>query len=104
MRGHYDLIVAMARTGILGYGGGPSVIPLFRHEAVVRYKWMSDDEFGETLAVANTLPGPVATKMAAQIGYQQKGIIGAIVAVLAHIFPSTLAIIGLLSVLYTLKD
>ena len=29
-----ELIIAMTRTGILGFGGGPSVIPLIRHEAV----------------------------------------------------------------------
>ena len=104
MKDYYHLFIAMCRTGILGYGGGPSVIPLFRHEAVVRYRWMTDEEFGDMLAFANALPGPIATKLAAQLGYQRKGILGAILSVLAHIFPSTLAIIGLLSVLYTLKD
>ncbi|EHL79475.1 hypothetical protein HMPREF1015_01157 [Bacillus smithii 7_3_47FAA] len=32
-----NLIMAMVRTGIFGFGGGPSVIPLFRYEAVSRY-------------------------------------------------------------------
>lgn len=104
MKGHLDIIMAMIRTGILGYGGGPSVIPLFRHEAVVRYKWISDEEFGDILAFANALPGPIATKMAAQLGYRQKGSLGATVAILAHILPTTLAMVGLLGVLYTLKE
>ena len=50
------LVIGMVRTGILGYGGGPSVIPLIRYEAVTRYKWVSDEEFGEILAIANALP------------------------------------------------
>ncbi len=104
MKDHFDIMMAMIRTGIFGYGGGPSVIPLFRHEAVIRYKWISDEEFGDVLAFANALPGPIATKMAAQLGYKQKGVLGAVVAVIAHIFPTTLAMVGLLSVLYTLKD
>ncbi|WP_332461368.1 chromate transporter [Paenibacillus tianjinensis] len=92
-----QLAVAMCRTGILGYGGGPSVIPLIRHDAVSRYGWLTDDEFGETLAIANALPGPIATKMAAYLGYKLKGVRGAILSVLAHILPSCIAMIALLS-------
>ncbi|WP_017812518.1 chromate transporter [Paenibacillus shenyangensis] len=92
-----ELSWAMIRTGVLGYGGGPSVMPLFRYEAVTRYHWISDDEFGEILALGNALPGPIATKMAAYLGYRGKGIPGAILAVLAHILPSSIAMIVLLS-------
>lgn len=88
---------AMMKTGILGYGGGPSVIPLIRYEAVSYYKWLDDDEFGEILALANALPGPIATKMAAYLGYRLKGWFGAVVAVLAHILPSSVAVVALLS-------
>lgn len=94
---YMELTFGMFRTGILGYGGGPSVIPLIRHEAVVRYGWLSDDEFGEVLALANALPGPIATKMAAYLGYREKGVLGAVVAVLAHILPTCIAMILLLS-------
>ncbi|CAH1228240.1 MULTISPECIES: chromate transporter [Paenibacillus] len=98
------LIAGMVRTGILGYGGGPSVIPLIRYEAVVRYKWVSDDEFGEILAIANALPGPIATKMAAYLGYKKQGVLGAIVSVLAHVLPTSIAIIALLGSMYALRE
>ncbi|MFC7677908.1 chromate transporter [Paenibacillus sp. GCM10028914] len=101
---YLNLTLAMFRTGILGYGGGPSVIPLIRHEAVMRYKWISNDEFGEVLALANALPGPIATKMAAYLGYQQKKTLGAIVAILAHILPTCLAMIVLLSAVQYLSS
>ncbi|WP_349774647.1 chromate transporter [Paenibacillus lactis] len=94
---YIELTIGMFRTGILGYGGGPSVIPLIRHEAVVRYHWVNDDEFGEVLALANALPGPIATKMAAYLGYREKGVLGAIIAVIAHIFPTCIAMVALLS-------
>ncbi len=95
--------MAMLRTGILGYGGGPSVMPLFRYEAVTRYKWTDDEEFGEILAIANALPGPIATKMAAYLGYKLKKTSGAVVAVLFHIFPSSIAMIALLSLVTVLS-
>ncbi|MDQ0200643.1 chromate transporter [Neobacillus ginsengisoli] len=98
-----ELILAMLRTGILGFGGGPSVIPLIRYEAVTRYRWLDDEEFGETWAIANALPGPIAPKMAAYLGYRQKGVIGAIIAVLSHIAPTCLATVLLLSLVHVLS-
>lgn len=94
-----ELIIAMLRSGVLGFGGGPSVIPLIRYEAVTRYHWIDDDQFGETLAIANALPGPIATKMAAYLGYKLKGTAGAIISVLAHILPTCLAMVFLLTIL-----
>ncbi|MFI8492332.1 chromate transporter [Peribacillus butanolivorans] len=99
-----ELTVGMMRTGILGFGGGPSVIPLIRHEAVSRYHWLDDDEFGDTLAIANTLPGPIATKMAAYLGYKLKGWPGAFVSVAAHILPSGLAMVFLIAFINVLSN
>ncbi|WP_305038240.1 chromate transporter [Cohnella sp. AR92] len=99
-----QLFWAMFKTGVLGFGGGPSVIPLIRHEAVKNYNWIDNDEFGEILALANALPGPIATKMAAYLGYRKKGTLGATVAVLSHVLPSALAMIALMSVVQTLSS
>ena len=104
LRAYVELAIGFARTGVTGYGGGPSTIPLIEFEAVKKYKWMSEDEFVEILALANTLPGPIATKMAAYIGYKVKGYLGAAVAILTHILPSIIAMIALLGVLYSFKD
>lgn len=104
MKVYMKIVYAMVRTGILGYGGGPSIIPLIRHEAVLRYKWIDDEEFSEILALANALPGPIATKMAAYLGYRCKGVLGAIIAVLAHILPTAIAIITSLGFIYAFKQ
>lgn len=102
--GYKELVVAMVRTGVVGYGGGPSIIPLIRYEAVNRYHWVENEEFGEILAVANALPGPIATKMAAYLGYRCKGLLGAIVAVVAHILPTCLAMLALLGALVIMRE
>ncbi|WP_221567055.1 chromate transporter [Alkalihalobacillus sp. TS-13] len=104
MRPFLDLTIGFARTGVTGYGGGPSTIPLIEYEAVKKYKWMTEDEFGQTLALANTLPGPIATKMAAYIGYKVKGSLGAVVAILAHILPSLIGMVGMLGILYKYRN
>lgn len=99
-----ELAIGFARTGVTGYGGGPSTIPLIEFEAVKKYKWMTEEEFIEILALANTMPGPIATKMAAYIGYKVKGSMGAAVAILTHILPSIIAMIALLGVLYSFRE
>ncbi|KAA9026311.1 chromate transporter [Niallia endozanthoxylica] len=103
MNPYVELSIGFARTGLTGFGGGPSTIPLIEYEVVKKYKWMTEEEFGDVLALANTLPGPIATKMAAYIGYKVKGSLGATVAILAHILPSIIALIGLLGVLYAYR-
>ncbi len=102
-RAYTQIILAMLRIGVLGYGGGPSSIPLFRHEAVTKYAWVSDDEFSEILALANALPGPIATKMAAYLGYRLKHTLGAILAVGVNILPSSIAMMVVLVILTSLQ-
>ncbi|TDK61089.1 chromate transporter [Bacillus salipaludis] len=104
MKPYVDLAIGFARTGITGYGGGPSTIPLIEYEAVKKYHWTSEEEFSEILAMANTLPGPIATKMAAYIGFKVKGTLGATVAILAHILPSIIAMFALLTALYSFRN
>ncbi len=104
MKPYTDLAIGFARTGVTGYGGGPSTIPLIEYEAVKKYHWMTEEEFGQTLALANTLPGPIATKMAAYIGFKVKGNFGAVIAILAHIVPSLLGMIFMLGALYKFRS
>lgn len=99
-----DLFAAFFRIGMLGFGGGPSAIPLFELEAVKKYEWMTSDEFGDTLALANTMPGPLATKMAGYIGYRVNGITGCLVSLFASVVPTVLLMIIFLRVLQQYKD
>ncbi len=99
-----QLFLAFFRVGILGYGGGPSSIPLVHKEVVDHYKWMNDDEFADVLALGNTLPGPIATKMAGYIGYRVAGILGLINATMATILPTIILMIVLLTTISSVKD
>ncbi len=100
----FHIFYAFLKVGLLGYGGGPSSIPLVHKEAVVRYKWLTDDDFGDILALGNTLPGPIATKMAGYIGYRVGGWLGMINAVLATSVPTIVLMILFLTSLTSFKD
>ncbi|URM33490.1 chromate transporter [Cytobacillus firmus] len=99
-----DIFMAFFRVGILGYGGGPSSIPLVHKEVVDKYKWMDTDEFGDVLALGNALPGPIATKMAGYIGYRVGGFLGMVTALAATMVPTIVLMIILLTALNTFKD
>lgn len=100
----WQIFIAFFRVGMLGYGGGPSSIPLVHKEVVEKYKWMSDDEFSDILAIGNTLPGPVATKMAGYIGYRVAGVMGMLNALFATVIPTVVLLVILLTTLSSLKD
>ncbi|MFX3624853.1 MAG: chromate transporter [Ectobacillus sp.] len=100
----WHIFLAFFRSGILGYGGGPSIIPLVHKEVVDRFKWMSDEEFGDVLAIGNTLPGPINTKMAGYIGYRVGGLLGMINAIIATVLPTIIFMIILLTTLVSFKD
>jgi len=99
-----DLFLGFFRIGVLGYGGGPTMIPLVHAEAVQKYGWMTDEEFADVLALGNALPGPIATKMAGYIGYKAGGAAGAAVAIAAMVLPVLAAMILFLGLIYQLKD
>lgn len=101
---YWQLFMAFFVSNILGYGGGPASIPLIQKEVVDRYGWLTVNEFSEMLAIGNALPGPIATKMAGFIGYQEAGILGAFVSLLATIAPSVILLVVLLRILYKYKD
>ncbi|MBB6444450.1 chromate transporter [Bacillus benzoevorans] len=101
---YWDIFWSFFIANILGYGGGPATIPLIQNEVVNRYHWMSLSEFGDLLAIANALPGPIATKMAGYIGYELGGGFGAAVALTATILPSAIAVIILFKFVNLFKD
>ncbi len=101
---YWELLLGFTRAGILGYGGGPASIPLFYKEAVERYKWVSHEEFGDIVALGNTLPGPIVTKTAGYIGYRVAGLLGCLAAVAATVIPTVLLMVLLLGYLYQIQD
>jgi len=101
---HWSLFIAFLRIGMFAYGGGPSMIPLIEREVVRTYGWFSPEEFIDALAMANTLPGPIATKMAICVGLQVGGPWGAFWALFAMLLPSSVFIIVLTTLYYRYRD
>lgn len=103
MKLYLQIFWSLFKTTLLGYGGGQAIVPIYEHEAVAVRQWMTKTEYGDALAFANTLPGPVATKMGTFVGFKAGGWIGAFVALFAVAVPTAVVLIILLSVLNHFK-
>jgi chromate transporter len=101
---YWQIFMANFIANLLGYGGGPATIPLLEHEVVDRYGWFTTGEYSEMVALGNGLPGPIATKLAGYIGYEQGGMIGAAVGLFASVAPSLIMMIALVGLLLKFKD
>ena len=100
----WALGLAWGRVGLLAFGGGPSMVPMMKSECVEVHHWLTEAEFIEALAVGNSLPGPIATKMGAYVGHKVAGPVGAVVAVGAVVGPTALLMVGAAALLLRLRS
>lgn len=64
------------------------MIALLENEFVERKKWIEKDDFLNMVAIAESIPGPVAINSATYIGYKIVGLFGAAAATVAVCIPS----------------
>jgi len=101
---YLDIFISFLKPGVMTFGGGPSTIPLLQSEMVDARGWLTIQEFTDSLAISNALPGPIATKMSAVIGYKVGGWLGAVVGTLATVLPTAIAVIALFSIYQKYKE
>ncbi|PAF54749.1 chromate transporter [Mycoplasmopsis agassizii] len=74
----------------LGFGGGNALMPIIRKYSVLKFKWLSEEEFDKLLIVANMLPGPSVLQALTYIASIRLGKINAIWFVLIAVLPHVL--------------
>lgn len=75
------------------------MLPFLEREICDKRKWINNDELFDFYAIAQCTPGVIAINVATYIGYNKRGILGAIVCSLAVISPSII-IISLISSIF----
>jgi chromate transporter len=96
------LFAIFARIGMTSFGGGLSglLLRVFVHD----YRWLSEEEFLDGLAIAQALPGVNVANMAVWIGYRLRGSIGAFASLAGIIIPPAILIVALAAVFSSLRD
>ncbi|WP_072469945.1 chromate transporter [Urinicoccus massiliensis] len=92
------------KIGAFTIGGGYAMLPIIQDQVVNKYHWMSDEEFLNSIALTNSIPGPLATNTATFVGYHILGFRGALAAMLGAISPSILIILVIASAFEHFSD
>ena len=89
------LFLSFLKIGLVGFGGGVAVLAQIRALTVFKRRWLTDSDFAEAVALAQSLPGTSAGNSVTYIGLRLRGWRGATVAMSGFILPSMLIMIGL---------
>jgi len=90
-----ELFRVSTLLGLVGFGGGISVLGGMRSLLVVKRRWLTDREFVATSTVAQMLPGGAAANALAYTGLRFHGPAGAVVAYTGFIAPGALVVTAL---------
>jgi chromate transporter len=86
------LLKYFLHLGSLGFGGPIALAGYMRRDLVDDRGWYSEDEYQQGLAVAQTMPGPLAAQLAMWLGYLEAGAFGALAVTLPFVVPPFLIV------------
>ncbi len=81
------LFLTFVKIGATLYGSGYVLLAFLHNDFVVRYRWLTDDQLLNAVAVGNVTPGPVFST-ATFIGYVVGGWTGALLATVGIFLPA----------------
>src|SRR6266540_321926 len=78
--------------GSFGFGGPIALAGYMRRDLVEKRGWYTEDEYQQGLAIAQTMPGPLAAQLAMWLGYLERGALGAFLVALPFVVPPFLLV------------
>ncbi len=81
--------------GWISFGGPAAHIGYFRKTFVEKLNWLSDEEYGQIVALSQFLPGPGSSQVGFALGYKKGGLAGAIAAFVGFTSPSVILMLVL---------
>jgi chromate transporter len=94
-----ELALYFLRLGFLGFGGPVALVGQMERELVNDKKWLTKDEMRESIAICQSLPGPLAIQVGIYISWLRGGFWGAWVGGWCFILPN-FVIVAALGALY----
>lgn len=92
-----EVFLAFLKLGVTAFGGPIAHLGYFRHELVVRRKWIGEDAYAELVALCQFLPGPASSQTGFVLGLLRAGPLGALAAWTAFTLPSALLMLAVAS-------
>ena len=93
--GLWPLTGYFLKLGTVGFGGPVALVGFMHRDLVERRRWITEDTYKLSLALAQIMPGPLAAQVAIAIGYFEGGVLGATLVGLAFVIPSFLMVVAI---------
>jgi chromate transporter len=81
------LTMHLALVSSISFGGFPTVLPDVRNFVVGTHRWMTDQDFANLFAMAQSIPGPNMILMMSFVGWKVWGFPGAVASAFATFGP-----------------
>ncbi|HUO77873.1 MAG TPA: chromate transporter [Thermodesulfovibrionales bacterium] len=94
-----NILKVFLKIGTFAFGGVYSMLAFFERELVQNRKWLSQEEFAESVVMGQLTPGAPIINTGIFIGYRLKRLKGALATVAGQVLPS-FVIVLILSYLY----
>jgi chromate transporter len=88
------------KLGSSGFGGPIALVGYMQRDLVEQRGWFTETEYRQGLALAQTMPGPLAAQLAMWFGYLQAGALGAGAVALPFVAPACVLVTAV-AILYT---
>lgn len=88
-----EVLGAFTRLGLTSFGGPIAHLGYFRDELVTRRRWITDEGYGELVALAQFLPGPASSQLGFALGMHRAGLLGGLAAFVAFTLPSAVLLV-----------
>src|SRR5438270_12643162 len=86
------LVGYFLRLGAYGFGGPIALVGYMQRDLVEQRRWFTDDEYRQGLALAQTMPGPLAAQLAMWMGLLTRGLVGSAAVDVAFVTPPFLLV------------
>ncbi len=94
-----DILRVFLKIGTFAFGGVYSMLAFFERELVAKRKWLTHDEFAESVVMGQLTPGAPIINTGIFIGYMLNKVKGALATVVGQVLPSFILVL-VLSYLY----
>ncbi len=94
-----EVFFVFLKLGLTSFGGPIAHLGYFRREFIEYRDWLSDNQFGQLLAICQFLPGPASSQLGFCIGLLRAGWLGALLAFSAFTLPSAVLLVTFAAIL-----
>jgi chromate transporter len=98
-----DLFLAFLRLGLTAFGG-PAMVAYIGDLSVKRKKWLDQETFKNGVVLCQSIPGATAIQVAAYVGLQTRGVVGALASYVGFALPAFVLMLALSSLYAVSKN